>query len=238
MIPKIIHQIWFSPDGKYPEKYDFCQESWSKINPNYQYILWDEKSSQHLIEKEFPDFINTYNQVKDVMVKTDLLRILIGYHYGGVYADLDVECLRPIDEWVLDFDKINIPLEPKEHNPFMLGCATFCLKEKNEKLLKLLEFGLEKFEIEKQWKIGYNMEAFGPKNWTQFQKKHPEYYNIIDTKLMFPIPDTSISSKLDELYKDIIKKKNFRDAYCVHYWDHLHWPRPSILDKYYNDLKS
>ena len=31
------------------------------------------------------------------------------------------------------------------------------------------------------------MEAFGPKNWTQFQKKHPEYYNIIDTHLMFPI---------------------------------------------------
>ena len=54
---------------------------------------------------------------------------------------------------------------------------------------------------------------------------------------MFPIPDTSISSKLDELYKDTIKNKNFEDAYCVHYWDHLHWPRPSILDKYYNDLK-
>lgn len=237
MIPKIIHQIWFSPDGKYPKKYDFCQESWSKLNPKYQYILWDEKKSYQFIETEFNDFLQTYNQVTDVMIKTDLLRILIGYHYGGTYADLDVECLRPIDEWVLEDEKINIPLEPKVHNPFMLGCATFCLKEKNSKVLELLKFGLEKFEIKRQNEKGYNMEAFGPKNWTQFYKTNPEYYNIIDTKLMFPIPDTSLSPKLDELFRTSIVKKDFGEAYCVHYWDHLHWPRPSILDKYYKELK-
>ena len=29
--------------------------------------------------------------------KSDILRYLLLYHYGGVYADLDVECLRPFE---------------------------------------------------------------------------------------------------------------------------------------------
>ena len=29
--------------------------------------------------------------------KSDILRYLLLFHYGGVYADLDVECLRPFE---------------------------------------------------------------------------------------------------------------------------------------------
>lgn len=47
-----------------------------------------------------PDIVNTYKSLNARIIKSDLLRYLIMYVEGGVYADIDVEAIRPIKRFL------------------------------------------------------------------------------------------------------------------------------------------
>ena len=63
-----------------------------------------------------PDLVDLYRELNITIIKADLLRYLVMYAEGGVYADvsvfpvrarqladvsqIDVECLRPIDRFI------------------------------------------------------------------------------------------------------------------------------------------
>ena len=42
MIPKIIHYTWFSGED-YPEEVKACMDTWKKVLPDYEFMLWDAK---------------------------------------------------------------------------------------------------------------------------------------------------------------------------------------------------
>ena len=101
IIPKIIHQVWIgSPVPPVFEKY--CK-TWREMHPDWQYILWtDEK-----VKNEFMPLYNQsfYDESESMGVKSDLLKWEIVYRYGGVYVDMDFECLKPLDilHYMYDF---------------------------------------------------------------------------------------------------------------------------------------
>jgi len=90
-IPKVIHQIWIG--GKLPEKYHAWQQSWIKNHSDWLYILWDDEA----IEKLDLDNKELYKAAKSYSAKSDIARYEIIYRFGGVYLDMDFECLRPFD---------------------------------------------------------------------------------------------------------------------------------------------
>lgn len=42
MIPKTIHYSWFSGDP-YPDHLKACMDTWKKVLPDYEFVLWDAK---------------------------------------------------------------------------------------------------------------------------------------------------------------------------------------------------
>ena len=100
MIPKIIHQIWIG-DKPIPDKFKKYIESWKKFNPDYQYILWDNKKVTKLNSRIIKDILN--NKELSNVVKSDFLRYFILKENGGIYVDTDFECLRPFD-YFLKYD--------------------------------------------------------------------------------------------------------------------------------------
>lgn len=87
-IPKIIHQIWVGPDP-FPEKFKAWQKSWEALG--WEYHLWTDAEV-----KDFP-LLNRklYEQEKNYGAKADILRIEILNQIGGLYVDVDFECIRP-----------------------------------------------------------------------------------------------------------------------------------------------
>jgi hypothetical protein len=93
VIPKKIHYCWVG--GKpIPDKNRRWMESWSKHNPDYEIIEWNE---------------NNYDFTKHPYMKAaldakcwgfvpDYARLDILYNHGGIYLDVDVEILKPLDE--------------------------------------------------------------------------------------------------------------------------------------------
>ncbi|MBO5620366.1 MAG: hypothetical protein J5959_01905 [Butyrivibrio sp.] len=93
VIPKLIHAIWFSGDPM-PELYLRCLESWKKYAPDYEIKIWN-------METYKPDQCLFFEQAiehKNWAFASDYARADLLYRYGGIYMDLDVEMLRPIDD--------------------------------------------------------------------------------------------------------------------------------------------
>lgn len=71
MIPKIIHCVWFG--GKpMPEKEKMCIESWEKMMPDYEIMIWNETNFD----------VNKVRYVKEAYVLKNMLLYLIMYVYG------------------------------------------------------------------------------------------------------------------------------------------------------------
>jgi len=90
-IPKIIHQVWLG--GKLPSGYYAWQQTWIKNHPGWQYILWDDE----MIEKLNLENKVLYKAANSYSAKSDIIRYEVIYRFGGVYLDMDFECLRPFD---------------------------------------------------------------------------------------------------------------------------------------------
>lgn len=97
-IPKIIHQIWFQGEKFIPLHILEYQKTWKEKNSNYQYVLWDENSINKLIKNINIDWIaETYNSYEIMIQKIDFAKYLILYYIGGIYMDMDIECLKSLD---------------------------------------------------------------------------------------------------------------------------------------------
>ena len=112
IIPKIVHQTWKS--NNVPEKCKEWVKSWKEKNPGWDYRLWTDEDNRNLIKEYFPRFLRIYDSFHKPIYRADIARYCIIYIHGGVYADLDFECLKPMEELVKD-DKCFFGLEPKEH---------------------------------------------------------------------------------------------------------------------------
>lgn len=97
-IPKIIHQSWKTKQiTSYTKQY---VEKCMNLNKDYIYMFWDDEDIRKLVTKQFSYLLpifDSYYGFGEAISKADLSRVLIIYLFGGVYMDLDVECLTPLE---------------------------------------------------------------------------------------------------------------------------------------------
>ena len=90
-IPKVIHQIWLG-NKPIPKQFFPFMESWKKYHPDWEYILWTDKDVKNL------DLITQkyFDQETHPRSRANILRFELLYKFGGLYVDLDFECLAPL----------------------------------------------------------------------------------------------------------------------------------------------
>lgn len=91
MIPRTIHYIWFG-SKPYPEKVQYCIESWKRHLPDYEFKLWNEESFD---VKAFRFTREAYEAKKYAFV-SDFVRVYALATEGGIYLDTDIEILRDL----------------------------------------------------------------------------------------------------------------------------------------------
>lgn len=74
--------------------------TWPRLNPGFQYVLWDDAACA---AAKFQN-ADKIAAAKDICGKADLIRYEILARHGGIYVDADIECVRPLDESLLDGD--------------------------------------------------------------------------------------------------------------------------------------
>ncbi|PRP86471.1 glycosyltransferase family 32 protein [Planoprotostelium fungivorum] len=95
-IPNIIHQSW--KDERLPKKFRQWSHTWQIHNPHWTRYLWTDHDNDALCRRHFPWFHDKYLSLQGEIYRADVVRNMYLYLYGGVYSDLDVECLKPVDD--------------------------------------------------------------------------------------------------------------------------------------------
>lgn len=101
MIPKIIWQTYKDPfDQLQPYMLD-AVNTWKTLNPEYEYRYMDDsQAAQFILEEYGQEWHDLFVGLPVGVMRGDLWRYMIIYKYGGIYTDLDTECLNPINTWL------------------------------------------------------------------------------------------------------------------------------------------
>ncbi|CAE7002672.1 hypothetical protein PTNB73_10301 [Pyrenophora teres f. teres] len=80
-------------------------------NPDYRATFMTDETADEYVKKAYvmrPDIVENYLGLPIPILKADMLRYLLLFDQGGVYADLDVSCEGvPMDQWVPERYKAN-----------------------------------------------------------------------------------------------------------------------------------
>lgn len=102
IIPKTI---WQTYKTKYQDLPDYAKEyteSWKNLNKEYLYNYVSDEDALDFIKDNYgQSWLDIFNSVPLGVMRGDILRYLLIYKNGGVYADLDTLCLKPIDSWIV-----------------------------------------------------------------------------------------------------------------------------------------
>eukprot|EP00475_Leptophrys_vorax_P032367 TRINITY_DN4982_c0_g2_i2.p1 TRINITY_DN4982_c0_g2~~TRINITY_DN4982_c0_g2_i2.p1 ORF type:complete len:390 (+),score=73.32 TRINITY_DN4982_c0_g2_i2:100-1170(+) len=128
IIPPIIHQSWKStvvPSStkaqgrQYP--YRKWIQSWTLVNANWTYMFWTDEDNNELFQTNplLEPFRESYKRMSGVVL-ADYARYAYLYVYGGVYADIDFECLKPFAPLAQSFD-LFLSSEPTDQTMALSG---------------------------------------------------------------------------------------------------------------------
>jgi len=100
MIPRYIFQTWKSSDLSA----GMCSTatSWSEVNSEYDYFLFDDNAADEMIRSELGDRIfDSYKCLSVGAAIADFWRLVVLYLYGGIYMDADLAPLhdQPFRSW-------------------------------------------------------------------------------------------------------------------------------------------
>lgn len=172
VVPKIIHQIWIGPNPR-PEHW---MRTWREMNPSFQYELWDNERC-----KSF-DFSNAkkIEESPELCGKADIMRYEILERFGGIFIDADSECIKPLDDELLQHDNFacyeNELARPRLIANGYLGAV------KGSELMRILIEGLRNRDVRalRAWL------TTGPVYLTQVNMLYPELLHIFPSHYFIP----------------------------------------------------
>lgn len=101
LTPPYIHQIFINDDDELPEFPTIIQEnirSTQVCYPNAVYRLWTLSELDDFIQENFDgDVLWAFRLLVPFAYKSDLARLCLIYIYGGLYVDLGVRLIQPIE---------------------------------------------------------------------------------------------------------------------------------------------
>ena len=141
--PRKIWQTWKVDPLGFEERDSTCARTWTAKNPGHRYEVLTDQNDMYYVETHFgpaglnrPDIVYMYRTITAKIIKADLLRYLVMYVEGGIYTDIDVEALRPIDRFIPErYNERDIDMvigveidQPEFQDHSILGskCKSFC----------------------------------------------------------------------------------------------------------------
>jgi len=229
-IPKIIHQVWSDIYEPLPEFFSHLMETWKEHHPDWKYIFWDDGKMDDFMREFYPEYQIQCGTVKYAIQKWDLIRYFILHHYGGMYVDVDYECLESFEPLLENNKSCYFATEAARHadsigvknfftnalmiavprHPFMWLVIESAFRE----LLIKRDYPNQLFEV---------LSTTGPLLLTHLYNSHPDNSDIyiIPPELVAPLGYTEVQNYIkgnrSQSFVVHIKKK-LASAMAIHYF--------------------
>jgi hypothetical protein len=230
-IPTTIHQLWKTADV--PSRFTALRESWRTRNPAWTVRLWTDHDLDELVETRYPELMERYHGYEASICRADLGRYLVLETFGGVYADLDCECLRPLEALLADQEFV-IGVEPDEHRhdpvvarsglTWML-CPTFIASVAGHPFWRLVREHVAAADPK-----GTVLDLTGPFLLTRAYDEYPDKARITVPPSPVLYPFTKSQCWEDSVYDLAVWERDSRGAFAAHYWAGGWFRVPTPLD--------
>ena len=203
------------------------QQSWRTHNPAWEVMFWTDARARTFVATEYRWFLETYDAYPAPVMRADALRYFLLAHYGGVYADMDYECLRPLDE-ILRGRELILVREPDEHARIAevresgLGWLL-----SNALMASVPGHAFWQHVVERLKDArgnGTPLSATGPifltREWESFGGGGPAH--VLDAELLCPMTQTE--SRMGRWRDPAFREAVARRAWAVHHWSNTWVP--------------
>lgn len=191
MIPKKLHQVWLG-DKDMPEQFIDFTKNWRDLHPNWDYKLWTDETIS-----DKPEIKNLVDQCEAFSSKSNVVRLYAVYLEGGVYADMDVDCVQ-------NFNKLlNVNAFAARQQKHMFCNALFGAIPNSEWI---------KCQIEELPELIHLPPPWGPPLMTRAADrfKETEQFNECPKHYFYPFL----------WYEKAGSKSEYKNSYAIHYWEH------------------
>ena len=92
-LPLVVHHTWKStriPQGLLPQV-----QTWRGVR-GWRHVLHTDADNMELVRTRYPRLLPLYSRLSPIQ-QADVARMLIMHAYGGVYVDLDMQRIRPLE---------------------------------------------------------------------------------------------------------------------------------------------
>lgn len=91
-IPYLLHQTVAQPDTV-PAK---VQRNVQQYAGSFRRRVYSDQDCRRFLQQHFPEYVSVFDQLRGAH-KADLFRYAVLYVHGGVYMDIKLELVRPLD---------------------------------------------------------------------------------------------------------------------------------------------
>lgn len=221
-IPEIIHQIYFDPAGV-PDHLALISQTWKDIMPDWEYRFWDGKAVEQFMESECQDYIPLFRSFPYDVQRWDFVRYLILYHYGGLYADMDYECIEPLDP-LLRNTPCCMGMEPVAHairdnRPFIIGNALMASVPRHDFFYRIIQEISTCGWQNQKYKGNPVVESTGPfminRVYENCEKK--DEITLLPAELVAPLSITEVRDVIAGITTKEMEDK-VENAFAIHYF--------------------
>lgn len=223
-IPAVLHQI--GRDQSIPQHLEgFCR-SWKQWNPDLEIMYWSDQTLREFIAQQAPRYLSWFDGYVQGVCRADLGRYLLLQHYGGIYADLDCQCLRALAP-LLDGRELLIAPEPAIHqqqrNVLERGlsriiCPSFMASIPVHPFWEDVLAVLKNYPPSSVQTSDDVLDATGPFLLSRVMEERPTYkrYLVPETWIY---PFSKAESWQGLVFDPIFWSERTSGAFVAHYWD-------------------
>jgi mannosyltransferase OCH1-like enzyme len=228
VIPRVIHQTW--RDADLPPPFAQLAASWRRHHPQWQWRLWTDADNRAFVAGHFPAMMALYDSYPNPIQRVDMVRYLILYVHGGLFVDLVLEALRPLDDLVKN--DCSFGAEPAEncavHAMNLILSNAFMAVRPGHPFLRLVIDSLaEANSFARAAGLDRNraiLETTGPFYLTRCYETYTDAdtVTILPPELLYPLGMSDIE-KLRRTGWDDDLRSRLTHAYAVHYHAGTWW---------------
>jgi len=189
-IPKILHHVWLGKE-QIPINLQKCIKTCYDVHSEWKHMFWTDDNLPNM-----EPFVEEYDIDNNYARKSDLVRIMALYHYGGVYLDTDVECIKPIENLLTGY-KFIVATEagtPGEFNPGTehINNAVIATTKSNNILIELInqvQKNYKRINITNKEPLDYVAKLAGPPVFNKMSNiiREDEYSKIYPYEYFYPL---------------------------------------------------
>jgi len=229
-IPKILHQTWKTEE--IPERYKVFQKTFLDQHQRWTYKMWTDEDNEKLIATHYPWFLEYYKGYPHAIQRADAARYFILYHHGGVYADLDMQCLTALDPLLQQIGGVIVGQEGQMHSDGTqrIGNAIIFSSAHHPFWLHVFQGLIEAHAKSDPRKIGSVFITTGPSFLHEIYLRYPQGITVMPVSAFYPLPWHAPEEEVK-----LVARRQFPKSWTAHHWEGMWRSAPRQAPVVYQD---